>query len=149
MFKRQLNRAPWAIEKLQETLLWEREEEQIKFLRKEETDRVFEEESCTFSRIDLLYNLDSHSTKCRVIHDFTGMVKGSTLSLEIFLGEDGFDSLSECVFFLEWHNMARNLMSPSTIHCRGSFICQSQQWINKEFFQFLTLETRCNKHPSP
>ena len=99
MFKRQLNRAPWAIEKLQETLLWEREEEQIKFLRKEETDRVFEEESCTFSRIDLLYNLDSHSTKCRVIHDFTGMVKGSTLSLEIFLGEDGFDSLSECGFF--------------------------------------------------
>ena len=60
---------------------------------------MLEKESCILSRIGLVYNLDSHSTKCRVIHDFTGMVKGSTLSLEIFSGEDDSDSLSECGFF--------------------------------------------------
>ena len=93
MFKKHMNKAPWAIEKLQETFLCEREEGKIKFLRKEETKRVLERKSCTLSRIDLVYNFDSHSTKCRVIHDFIGMVKGFTLSLDIFSGEDGFDSL--------------------------------------------------------
>ena len=69
-----MNRALWAIEKLQETFLCEREEGTIKFLRKEETKIVLEKESCTLTGIDLEYNLDSHSTKCRVIHHFTGMV---------------------------------------------------------------------------
>ena len=107
MFKKHMNRAPWAIEKLQETLC-EKEEGKIKFMRKEETKKVFKKKSCTLSSIDLVYNLDSHSTKCRVIHDFTWMVKGSTLSLDIFSGEDGFYSLSKCVF-LEWLNMSRKV----------------------------------------
>ena len=63
------------------------------------TEIVLEKESCTLTGIDLEYNFHSHLTKGRVIHDFTGMVKGSTLSLEIFSGEDGFDSLSDCRFF--------------------------------------------------
>ena len=62
------------------------------------TKIVLEKESCTLTRINLEHNLHSHLTKGRVIHDFTGIVKGSTLSLEIFSGEDSFDSLSECVF---------------------------------------------------
>ena len=39
-----MNKAPWVIEKLQETFLCKRKEGKIMFLRKKETRRVLEEE---------------------------------------------------------------------------------------------------------
>ena len=60
---------------------------------------MLEEECCNSNRIALVYNLDSPSTKCEVFHDFTRMVKGSTLTLDILSGETGPGSLSEWVSF--------------------------------------------------
>ena len=45
MFKRHMDRAPWAIEKVQKTFLCEREEEKIKVLKKYEHKTVLREES--------------------------------------------------------------------------------------------------------
>ena len=64
MLKKHMNRAPWAIEKVQETVLCERGQRKIKVLSEEETKKVLEEESCNFNKIDLVYNLVSPSTKC-------------------------------------------------------------------------------------
>ena len=60
---------------------------------------MLEEECCNLNRIALVYNLDTPSTKCEVFHDFTRMVKGSTLTLDILSGETGPGSLSEWVSF--------------------------------------------------
>ena len=51
IFKRHMDRAPWAIETLQETFFCEREEGKIKFLIKEATKRVLEKVSCTLRMI--------------------------------------------------------------------------------------------------
>ena len=51
-----------------------------------------------------------------MVHDVTRMVKGSTLSLEILSEENGFGSLCECGFSLEWLHMSGHLISPSAIH---------------------------------
>ena len=90
----------------------------LSFLRTEETKRVLEKGSCTLSRIGHVYNLDKYSTKCRGILYFTGMVKGPSLALDIFSGEDDIDSLSECGFF---YGSICQEMSPSTIQWRRFF----------------------------
>ena len=63
MFKKHIKKAPSETEKVQETYLCERVEEKIKVLSKEEIWRVLEKESCNLNRIDLVYNIDSFSTK--------------------------------------------------------------------------------------
>ena len=75
------------------------------------------------------------------------MVKGSTLSLEIFSGDDGFDSLSEFVFFRMAQYVKECLQVLYTV--RDFSICQSHYLIKEEFFQFLTFELRCNEHTVP
>ena len=98
MFVRHKNKAPWAIDSVQETFLREKGEGKIKVLSPEETEEILETKSCNFPRIDIVYNLDSPSTRARLIYNFTRMVKGSTLSLEILSGENGLGNLSECGF---------------------------------------------------
>ena len=71
---------------------------------------MLEEESRNFNRSNLVDNLDTPSTKHKVIYDVTRMVKCSTLSLEILSGKNGFGSLW---FFFK---MSGHLISPSAIH---------------------------------
>ena len=68
-------------------------------MSEKETKKLLEEESRNFQRFDLVHNLDFASTKLRVIHDFTCMVKELTFPLEILLGENCLGRLSECVLF--------------------------------------------------
>ena len=66
-----MHRTFLAVEKVQETFLFEKGEGKIKVLSKIETERVLERESCKFNRNDLVHNFDSPSTKCRIFNDFT------------------------------------------------------------------------------
>ena len=102
MLKRHINRAPWAIEKVQETVLCERRERKIKVLKKEQTEIVLEEDSC---KIDLVYNLDSSLTKCRVIYDLTRMINGSTLFFQILSGKMALAVWVNVVSPSEWLNI--------------------------------------------
>ena len=66
MFIRHKNKAPWAIDSVQETFLREKGEGKIKVLTPEETKEILETKSCNFPRIDIVYNLDSPSTRCKI-----------------------------------------------------------------------------------
>ena len=74
MFNRHMNITPLAVEKVQETFLCEKGEDEIRVLSKEETKRVLERKTCNFDRNDLVQNFDSPSTKCKIINAFTRMV---------------------------------------------------------------------------
>ena len=62
--------------------------------------RILKEENMNFPRVDFVFNLDSPSTKTRIIHDFTKRIPGSgtTLSLEILSSENVLGSLVEAAF---------------------------------------------------
>ena len=74
MFNQHMNITPLAVEKVQETFLCEKIEDEIKILSKEETKRVLERKTCNLDRNDLVQNFDSPPTKCKIINDFTRMV---------------------------------------------------------------------------
>ena len=50
--------------------------------------------------MDLVFNLDSPSTKVRLIHDYTSRISSAqtTLSLEILSAESGLGNLAEAAF---------------------------------------------------
>ena len=54
MFKRHMNRAPWAIEKVPETFLREKRKGKIKVLSKKDTKKVLEVTTCNSNRFDFL-----------------------------------------------------------------------------------------------
>ena len=62
-----------------ETYLCDRGEGKIKVLSKEETKRLLKGKRSNFNRIDLQYNLNALSNKCRVIYNYI-------LGLYYFLG---------------------------------------------------------------
>ena len=57
-------------------------------------------QNLNWPRMDLVFNLDSPSTKVRLIHDYTSRIRGSstTLSPEILSAESGLGSLQEAAF---------------------------------------------------
>ena len=56
MFRRNMNRTHWAIEKVQ---VRKKGKVKINVLSKKQTKRVLQEKSCNFNRIDLVNNLHS------------------------------------------------------------------------------------------
>ena len=79
-------KAPWAVKKGREKFLEELEEGKIRIVSKDELDEAMEKENVNFSNNNLVFNMDSSSTKVRLIHDYTEEVKQTSLSLEMVWG---------------------------------------------------------------
>ena len=61
------------------------------------------------SDIDMVFNLDSSSTKVRLLQYYTEKIRKTPLSLEILSAENGLGSLVECAFSLRVHPYVRSL----------------------------------------
>ena len=71
MLKWHYAKAQRAVNKVDETIQTEKLEGKIRVLSEKELEKVMKEENVAFSRLDLVFNLDSPSSKNHLIHDFT------------------------------------------------------------------------------
>ena len=81
MYMRNWKKAPWAVRKAEETFLEELEEGKIRVVPEKEFLKAMETEHVNFSANNLVFNMDSSSTKVRLIHEYTEEVRKTTLSL--------------------------------------------------------------------
>ena len=78
---RNWKKAPWAVRKAQGTFLEELKEGKIRIVQEKEFLKAMETEHVNFSVNNLVFNMDSSSTKVYLIQDYTEEVRKTTLSL--------------------------------------------------------------------
>ena len=82
-------KATWAITQANGTVLEELREAKARHQSQDELDKLMVTENLNWPRMDLVFNLDSPSTKVCLIHDFMSRISSAsaTLSLEILSAE--------------------------------------------------------------
>ena len=108
MLRKNQKKATWAVQEADETFSTELRTGKVQILNEAEIEEAILTKNMAFNRTDLVFNLDSPSTKVRLIHDFTREVHGTTLSLEILSGDNGLGSLVEAGFSFRIHTFIRS-----------------------------------------
>ena len=88
----------WAIEEVNETLKKELNEGKVEIMSLQEFKKRAEKEATAFTRLNIAYNLESLSTRVRLIHNFTTAVGSTTLSLEVLTLDPALGSMMEAAF---------------------------------------------------
>ena len=91
MVKKHAKKAAWAVTQANATVLEELRDAKVRKFSQAELDRLMVTENLNWPRMDLVFNLDSPSTKVRPIHDYTYWIASAsmTLNLEILSAESG------------------------------------------------------------
>ena len=73
-------------------------EGKVKLMTMEKFNVKAAADTTAFTSLNITYNLDSASTKVRLIHDFIQQVGATTLSLEVLVLDNAFGSIVEGAF---------------------------------------------------
>ena len=100
MLRKNFRNAPWAVIQADKTMQQEIREVKVCRVSEAELNMLLDSENLSWPRMDLVFNLDSPSTKVRVIHDYTSCIPSAitTLSLEILSAYSGLGILAEAAF---------------------------------------------------
>ena len=130
MLRRHCKKAPWAVLQADKTMLHGIREAKMKRVSEAELGQLMVSENHNWPRMDLVFNLDSPSTKVRLIHDYTSRIASAstTLSLEILSAESGLGSLAEASFSFRMFPFIRSYdisKCYQQIHSVGRFVWAS------------------------
>ena len=124
----------WAIRKIDETIMVDINEGKVRRIELDDFNKTARVRPTNFGRINIAFNLDSTTTKVRLIHDFTAAVMGTTLSLEILTLDNTLGNMAEAAlsFRMHYYVSSYNIRSCYTQFClEGDFIwCILNVWFD-------------------
>ena len=127
MLRKHSREASWAITQANNTILEELREAKVRRLSEDELNKLMVTENLNWPRMDLVFNLDSPSTKVCLIHNYTSRISSAqtTLSLEILSAESGLGNLAEAAFSFRIFTFKRSYdigKCYQQIHSVGRFV---------------------------